>query len=44
MTAVVEHKVPGIVLSDESSTRRKNLGKVRKLPVLSAIKLHPLNQ
>jgi hypothetical protein len=40
-TLVEEHKRPEIVQSEESSTGRMKVGKVRKLPLLSARKLHP---
>jgi hypothetical protein len=41
---VVILEVPTMVQPDESSTLRIKVGKVRKLPPLSAIKLYPLRQ
>jgi hypothetical protein len=38
------HECPGMVQSDESSTGRIKVGKVRKLPELSATKLQPANR
>jgi hypothetical protein len=43
-TSKCGHECPGMVQSDESSTGRIKLGKVRKLPELSAMKLQPANR